>query len=257
MSEKIEGNLEGYIDEKKDSLKADGVSTTSLEKVTHLNFNGDRFKSVPQQADQVADIKTAEKFVSDTNRMMEEVQLDEVNLEKSVMRQEILTKRITGIGTTTNENVSRLSKRQETNNRREIEKMEQLNIDLSGKLVDLEEKRNQLQSQVPHLMDEKITFIQSEVGQKLIEELLVDSLVENNEDLIKLAQAMVKERDVINEDPKSQFGELIEKLSDKHDFLVAEGGIDDMISSMDPHTPPGVMLIAGPASNASKEIGKI
>ena len=62
-------NLEDNLEEKKDNLKSDGEKSVgvSTTKVEHLNFNGDRFKSEPQQPDQVADIKTAEKFVSDTN----------------------------------------------------------------------------------------------------------------------------------------------------------------------------------------------
>ncbi len=217
------------VDSNPDYMAKEAVSTTKV-KVEHLNFDGDRFKSEPQQAEQVTDVKTAEKFVSDTNRMMEEVQADEVNLEKSVMRQEIFAERITRIGTTANENVSKLARRQETNNRREEEKINQLNLELSTKLADLEEKRTQLESQVPSDMDAKIAFIQSRGGQELIGELLVDSLAENNDELISLAQSMVGERDVVNEDPKSDFGDLIERLATKHEFLVAEGGRDDMMA---------------------------
>ena len=232
MSEKIEGNnLEDNLDTKKDSLKTgEKISEVSATKVEHLNFDGGRFKSTPQQADKVTDVKTAEKFVSDTNRMMEEVKEDETKLEKSVMRQEILTERITSIGNSASANTSKLARRQETNNRREEEKIEQLNLELSTKLADLEEKRAQLGGHVPGDMDAKIAFIQSRGGQELIEQLLVDSLAENNEELISLAQSMVGERDVINEDPKSEFGELIERLATKHEFLVTEGPNDDMMA---------------------------
>ncbi len=216
-------NLEDNLEEKKDNLemhfddeKYVGVSTTKVE---HLNFNGDRFKSEPQQPDQVADIKTAEKFVSDTNRMMEEVKDDETKLEKSVKRQEILTEQITRIGNSATVNTMKLSRRQETNNTRETQKMEQLNLELSTKLNDLELKRDLLETQVPSNMTEKVNFIRSREGQKAIQELLVDSLVENNKELISLAESMSEERDVVNEDPKSQFVELIERLNAKHNFL--------------------------------------
>jgi hypothetical protein len=216
-------NLEDNLDEKKSNLKSIGEKYVgvSATKVEHLNFNGDRFKSEPQQPDQVADIKTAEKFVSDTNRMMEEVKDDETKLEKSVKRQEILTEQIIRIGNSATANTIKLSRRQEANNTRETEKMGQLNLDLSTKLNDLEEKRTQLTSHVPSNMTEKVKFIQSKVGQELIGKLLVDSLAENNEELISLTKLMSEERDVVNEDPKSQFVELIGRLNVKHEFLVA------------------------------------
>jgi len=248
MSEKIEGNLEGNLDTKKDSLKSDSVSATKV-KVEHLNFDGDRFKSEPQQAEQVTDVKTAEKFVSDTNRMMEEVKEDETRLEKSVMRQEIFAERITRIGATADENVSKLARRQETNNRREEEKINQLNLELSTKLADLEEKRNKLSRDVPTNMDAKITFIQSEEGQTLIKELLVSSLAENNEDLIELAESMVSDRNVVNEDPKSEFGELIERLADKHNFLVVEGDGDGLMVIM-----PGAGDMLIPAEDLAEKM---
>jgi len=252
MSETLKGDLEGNLEEKKDSLnstesgddvtygekektqeptsdkrKGDVVSATKVE-VKYLNFD-DRFKSEPQQADGVKNTKDMEKFLRDTNTMIEIVKEDETKLAKSVKRQEILTERIVNIGNTAQRNTEKLAKSQEKNNIREEEKIKQLNEELGAKLADLEEKRNSLSETVPSNMDEKIDWVQSEEGQTLINQLLVDSLVENNQVLINLAESMVGERDVLNEDPKSDFTELIERLADKHEFLVAEGGRDDMM----------------------------
>tara|TARA_R110001592_G_scaffold67486_6_gene207111 strand:- start:1657 stop:2445 length:789 start_codon:yes stop_codon:yes gene_type:complete len=252
-------NLEDNLEEKKDNLKSDGEKFVgvSATKVEHLNFNGDRFKSEPQQPDQVADIKTAEKFVSDTNRMMEEVKEDETKLEKSVMRQEILTERITSISNSASANTSKLARRQGTNNTRENQKMEQLNLELSTKLEKLEEKRTQLSTQVPSNMDKKVKFIQSKEGQKLIGELLVDSLAENNEELISLAKLMFEERDVVNEDPRSQFVELIERLNVKHEFLrdgeEAEAIEGDTIGDNPLHYAPPTQLEPGKDWAVAKE----
>ena len=217
------------VDSNPDYMAKEAVSATKV-KVEHLNFNGDRFKSAPQEADDVKTIKEAEKFVSDTNRMMEEVKEEETKLAKSVKRQEILTERITRISSSAQKNAERLTERQEKNNLRETEKINQLNLEVGTKLNELEEKRNQLSEDVPTNMDEKIKFIQSEEGQALINELLVSSLAENNEDLIELAESMVSDRNVINDDPKSEFVEVIEKLQDKHNFLVVEGEVDDMMA---------------------------
>lgn len=254
MSETLKGDLEGNLEEKKDSLisiesgddltydgvsnkthdptservkESDGVSATKVE-VNYLNFE-DRFKSEPQQAEDVTTTKDMEKYLRDTNTMMELVKEDETKLEKSVKRQEILTERIVNIGSTARRNTDKLTKSQQKNNTREEEKISQLNEDLGVKLNDLEQRRNALSESVPSNMDEKIEWIQSEEGQTLINQLLVDSLAQNNDELMTLAQTMVG-RDVINEDPKSGFSELIERLADKHEFLVAEGGRDDMIA---------------------------
>ena len=229
------------VDSNPDYMAKEAVSATKV-KVEHLNFNGDRFKSAPQEADDVKTIKEAEKFVSDTNRMMEEVKEEETKLAKSVKRQEILTERITRISSSAQKNAERLTERQEKNNLRETEKINQLNLEVGTKLSELEEKRNQLSEDVPTNMDEKIKFIQSEEGQALINELLVSSLAENNEDLIELAESMVSDRNVINDDPKSEFVEVIEKLQDKHNFLVVRGEVDDVKVIM---PGAGDMLIPG------------
>jgi len=282
MSETLKGDLEGNLEEKKDSLNSTesgddfsavekdktqdteptsarepelglkgGVSATKVE-VNYLNFE-DRFKSEPQQAEDVTTTKDMEKYLRDTNTMMELVKEDETKLEKSVKRQEILTERIVNIGSTARRNTDKLTKSQQKNNTREEEKISQLNEDLGVKLNDLETKRNSLSKSVPSNMDEKIEWIQSEEGQTLINQLLVDSLAQNNDELVTLAQTMV-ERDVINEDPKSGFTELIERLADKHEFLVAEGGIDDMMSKF-LHISKQASYLAG-MSTEGNAIGK-
>lgn len=217
---------ENNIEELNDNLdEKGGNSAVSADKVkvNYLNFNGDRFKSEPQKAEDVKNTKDMEKYLRDTNAMMEEIKEDETKLGKSVRRQEVLVERIVSIGNSSKKNTDKLTKRQTTNDLREEQKINQLNEDLVAKLSELDEKRAELETAVPSNMDAKMTFVQSAEGQALINQLLVDSLAENNEELVALAKNMI-ERDVINEDPKSGFSDLIEKLAEKHEFLVTAGG---------------------------------
>ena len=224
MATEKEGNLEGNLEGKKDVLESGGELMT-----TKVTFNPNRFKTAPDEIESVTNKKSAEKFVRDTNKMMEEVKELETGLIQSVKRQEILAGRIFDIGDSTQANSNRLTKRQETNNQREEQKIEQLNEEVGAKLTQLEEKRGTLKESVPTNIEEKIDWIESEEGQNLIGQLLATSLVENNEQLKNLANSM-HERDVINEDPKSEYSELITRLGEKHEFLVTEGSGEKHIS---------------------------
>lgn len=210
---------EVMMDAKQAKLKDPNLlRATERVVVEHLNFRSEKFNTAPQEAESVETVKEMEKYLRDTNAMMEDIEVDNIELEKSVKKQEIIVERITKLNLSNQNTASRLSKKQIERDATEVEKFNEIKTDLDGKLAELEENRTLLTEKVPTDMQAKIAFVNSKRGQGLIEDLLA-TLGQNNQDLIALAESMVTERAVVTEDPRTEFEEVVTLLQEKHEWL--------------------------------------
>lgn len=188
------------------------------EPVEHLNFRSEKFNTAPQEAESVETVKEMEKYLRDTNAMMEDVEDDNIELEKSLRKQEIIVERMTKVSDSNRSTAASLTKKQSARDEQEEAQFEGLTENLDAHLTLLNEKRGELESKVPTDMNAKVKFVNSIEGQGLIEDLLT-TLGQNNQDLIALATSMVQERNVVTEDPRSEFEEVVTLLQEKHSWV--------------------------------------